>query len=148
MSGSVCRSAWALILSVALGCGAVSAGQGRRGTRPLIVHVQEALAAPPADCGYFNAWVIGEEPRPDRLEKSVACIAEHARTADPAWVRVYYQGFDSQVAVGLMVGADGGIRHFAYDSDPSGGRGSASTFSEKPCPAPAVQGQWFTCSAP
>lgn len=135
-------------MSAALGCGLLATAQAGRGTRPLVVHVQEALGAQPADCGYFNAWVPGDEPRPDRLAKALACITGHARKAAPAWLRIYRQGFDSQVATGLMVGTSGDIRLFTYDSDPSGGSSAGSAFAEAPCPAPDVASEGFNCPAP
>ena len=87
----------------------------------------------------------GDEPRPERLRAALVCIAARARGAKPAWFRVYSQGFDSQVAYGLMVGSDSTIRHFTYDSDPSGGRGAGSRFIETPCPAPEVEGESVRC---
>ena len=137
----VCATA----LSVTLGCGVVTAIQSGRGARPLISHIQEAIGSLPADCGYFNALATGDEPRPDRLRAAVACIGASARGAKPAWFRVYAQGFDSQVAYGLMVGPDGSIRHFVYDSDPSGGSGAGSRFTATPCPTPEVEGERVRC---
>lgn len=118
-----------------------------RGAVPLITLVQHAIGGLPADCGYFSraVGVIGDEPRPETVQRAVDCVATHARARRRAWFRIR-GGMDSEVAAGLMTGADGRVRKFTYDSDPSGGSGAGSRFDDTPCERPQLLGGDISCS--
>lgn len=119
-------------------------------TQSLQAHVEFALGARPADCGVHEVTILGPRPRADDLRKSVACVVEHAARKASAWATIYGGGIDSDIATGLMVGADGVIRYFDFDSDHLSATDGRSPLSEQPCQRAGVvdateRGAYFVC---
>ena len=105
----------------------------------LRARVERKLGAAPADCGqFFITRLMRPSASRGELGKAIACVTDHAARRDPAWFVVQLQGIDSWVARGLMVGRDGIVKHFSYDSDPSGGSSIEPGFTDETCRTPRV----------
>ena len=112
--------------------------------------MESALGARPADCGIHEVTILGPRARAEDLRKSVACVVDHAARKARAWTTIRGGGIDSDIASGLMVGADGVIRYFDYDSDHLNAWDARSPLSEQPCLRAGVidtpaRGPSFTC---
>jgi hypothetical protein len=139
------------VLTLSAMCAFASAGLATQlPAVPLESRVQAALGTRPADCGFHNVPILGPPARADDLRKSVACVVEHAAKKASAWTAVRNGGFDSEIASGFMVGADGVIRYFDYDSDRLNASDGRSPLSEQPCGRLGVvetteRGAYFSC---
>ena len=94
--------------------------------------------AGPVECGRHLRPGWANPPTPDLPGQWLMCVREAARENRPFFLLMQGMGIDSWVASGLVGGADGVIRQFAYDSDPMGGAGAPPNFRIRSCPLPNV----------
>jgi hypothetical protein len=136
----VLRITLASLATVAVATEAVPSGQmAGAPASTLAARIQQTLGAAPANCGqFFVTSMLQPSASAGDLRSAVSCIIEHRAKKAPAWVLIQLRGIDSWVAYGLFVGADGRVRRYSYDSDPSGGSGAWSRFTERACEAPRV----------
>lgn len=112
------------------------------------------IGAPAIACAQF---LLHEPGKPAAsaagLQNGVDCVLAHAGARTPAWLVVQHQGLDSWVAEGVFTDGAGTVQYYSYDSDPSGGSGTAPRLSASACPRPRVvtdsqMGVFLSCVTP
>lgn len=104
----------------------------RESAAVLFTRVRPTVDVEPTDCGQHfvrrtSDGLFGSAGVSD-LELSLKCGMAAARAKQPFWTFAQLQGIDSWFAEGLVGGSDGLIRHFSYDSSPSGNLADDSRF--------------------
>ena len=94
----------------------------------LEAHIEAVTGPNAVDCGRHDPIAIANDE--DWMMKSLQCAEDAAAASKPFRVIRAQQGFDSQIAHGLLGKADGRILRFSHDSAPCGPRvaRSASMF--------------------
>ena len=138
---------WRGVMTLAIGLAAVASLDAQEPSRPrpytpeaVLERLRDRVGVSPIECGRHRLpeSLTPPDSYADALSASVRCVVDAAALRRQSWMFVQQRGIDSWVAMGLVSGADGVVRRFDYDSDPSGGSGVAATVDMMPCGAPTV----------